>query len=148
MDTTPHIQEDSEQADAPAPTGVISLLQGLVDDVKLLVGQQVRLALHELQVEGARAVTIVAAACMSGILVALCLLFLMLTAVAALHELAGLTIWMSCGAVALALMIAAGGGLLYLKQQARRLRIVPARTLHTVKEDAQWIKEWIASPRT
>lgn len=150
MDTTQPKREEHDQSHNPdrfGPGGVIGLLQGIVDDVKRLVGQQVRLAIHELQLEGARAVGIILAAIIGGILGVFCLLFLLLMAVAALHEIAGLAMWMSCGVIALVLMVAAGGLLLYLKGQVQRLRVMPARTLHTVKEDAQWLKEWIASPR-
>lgn len=150
MDTIQPKREEHDQSRNPdrlGSGGVIGLLQGIVDDVKRLVGQQVRLAIHELQLEGARAVGIVLAAIIGGILGVLCLLFLLLTAVAALHEIAGLAMWMSCGVIALVLMVAAGGLLLYLKGQMQRLRVMPVRTLHTVKEDAQWLKEWIASPR-
>ena len=148
MDTTRQEYESSRQQDAPGLQGVLCLLQGILEDVKMLAGQQVRLAIHELQLEGARAVRIVITAITTGILGALCLLFVLLTAVSVLHEIAGLAVWMSCGVVALILTVAAGVLLLYLKGQAQRLRIVPVRTLHTVKEDAQWIKERIASPRT
>lgn len=148
MNTTRHEYDGSRQQDAPGSRGVLSLFQGILEDVKMLAGQQVRLAIHELQVEGARAVSIVVTAIIAGSLGALCLLFIMLTAVAALHEIAGLAMWMSCGVIALILIVAVGGFLLSLKQQAQRFRIVPVRTLHTVKEDAQWIKERIASPRT
>lgn len=148
MDTIHQGYDESRQPDASAPSGVLQLLQGIVADVRRLVGQQVRLAIHELQLEGARAIRIVLTAIISGILGALCLLFVLFMAVAALHEIVGLAVWMSCGAVALALMVVAGGLLLYLKGQIQRFRIVPVRTLHTVKEDAQWIKEWIASSRT
>lgn len=148
MDTTQQGHDESRQTDSPGPSGFLQLLQGIVADIRRLIGQQVQLAIHELQLEGARAVGIVLTTIISGILGALCLLFVLLTAVAALHEIVGLAVWMSCGAVALALMVVAGGLLLYLKGQIQRFRIVPVRTLHTVKEDAQWIKEWIASPRT
>ncbi|MBX3300693.1 MAG: phage holin family protein [Nitrospira sp.] len=148
MHPTQHEHEDTRPSDTPGPPGVISLLHGIVEDVKRLGGQQVRLAIHELQLEGARAVSIVATAVITGILSGLCLLFLLLTAAAALHDIAGLAMWMSCGVIALILIVAVGGFLMYLKRQAHRFRLVPIRTFHTMKEDAQWIKAWIASPRT
>jgi hypothetical protein len=118
----------------------MSLLQGIVTDVKMLIGQQIRLAIHELQLEGTRVIRIVATAIITSILGALCLFFLLLTAAAALHEIAGLALWMSSGVIALLLIVAAGGFLFSLKRNAQCLKIVPV--------DAQWIKEWIASPRT
>lgn len=148
MDTTRQNQTGFDQPNRPGYRGVFGLLQGIVEDLKRLATQQVQMAVHELQMEGARAISILVTAVISVILGALCLLFSLLTAAAALHELAGLAIWMSCGAIAVFLLFAVGGFLLYLKQEAEHFRMIPVRTLHTVKEDAKWIKEWIASPRT
>jgi hypothetical protein len=88
------------------------------------------------QLEGTCAVSIVENRNITGILPALCLLFLLLTAVAALSEIAGLAMCMSCGVITVVLIVEAGALLLYLKRRAQRFRPVSVRTLHTVKEDA------------
>ncbi|MBX3324946.1 MAG: phage holin family protein [Nitrospira sp.] len=151
MDSTQNIQgHDGEprQPDSHGPSRVFRLLHGIVNDLKKLVWQQVDLAIHELNMEADRVVTMVALATSLSILATLCLVFLLLTAVAALHEMAGFSMWMSCGVTALVLMIVAGCVGLYLRRHMQRFQILPIRTLHIVKEDVRWLKEWIASPRT
>lgn len=150
MDTTGNAQNDDRPRtpDAIHHPGVFRLLHGIIDDLKKLVWQQIQLAIHEVQMEADRMVTMVAIAVGLGILTTLCLTFLLLTGVAALYELAGVSLWMSLGLLTVILMVMAGCLGLYLKRQTQRFRILPIRTFHTVKEDVRWIKEWIASSRT
>lgn len=150
MDTMRRHETDGHREDQPNPTGrigVFGLISGIMDDLKKLAHQQVQLAIHEIQMEADRVVTIVTTAVSAVILVTLCATFLLLTAVAALHEMGGFSLWKSCGLVALILMVLAASLGLYLRRQTQRFRILPIRSLHTVKEDIRWIKEWIASPR-
>jgi hypothetical protein len=150
MATIRQQQEDAQrggQTHSSGRVGVLRLVSGLMDDLKMLACQQVQLAIHELRMEADRVVTIVATAVGTIILVTLCAAFLLLTAVVALHETSGFSLWKSCGVVALALVILAGGAGWYLRRQMQRFRILPIRSLHTVKEDIRWIKEWIVSPR-
>lgn len=150
MATIKQQQEDADrvgQTHSPGRVGVLRLVSGLMDDLKMLACQQMQLAIHELRMEADRVVTIVTTAVGTIILATLCATFLLLTAVVALHEIGGFPLWKICGAVALILMILAGGVGWYLKRQMQRFRILPIRSLHTVKEDIRWIKEWIASPK-
>ncbi|MBS0152359.1 MAG: phage holin family protein [Nitrospira sp.] len=150
MATIRRHKTDADREIQPNPTGRVGvrrLVSGIMDDLKKLAYQQVQLAIHELQMEADRVVTIVTTAVGAVILVTLCATFLLLTAVAALHEMGGFSLWKSCGVVALILMVLAGILGLYLRLQTQRFRILPIRSLHTVKEDIRWIKEWIASPR-
>ena len=77
----------------------------------------------------------------AAILGLMAVILLCLTLVYVLHSLAGLSLWASYGVVA----ILAVGGAAILAYSAVKLgstlRLWPFRTLHTVKEDAQWIKE-------
>jgi uncharacterized membrane protein YqjE len=146
MDSTGNEYLDRGEARAHTP-GVLSLLQGIIEDMKTLASQQVQLAVHELQLEGARAVGMVATAISIVILATLSMLLLLIASAAALHEVAGLPLWMSCCIMAFVVLVVTTGLMLYLKQQAQRFRLLPFRTLHTVKEDIRWIKEWIGSPR-
>ncbi|HMS82757.1 MAG TPA: phage holin family protein [Nitrospira sp.] len=150
MDTMRRQEADADREPQPNPpgqVGVLRLVSGIMDDLKKLVCQQAQLAIHEVQMEADRVVTIVTATVSAIILVTLCATFLLLTAVAALHEMGGFSLWKSCGVVALMLMVLAGSLGLYIRWQTQRFRILPARSLHTVKEDLRWIKEWLASPR-
>lgn len=146
MDSTKNDNLDTQAARGDTP-GVLSLIQEIVKDVKTLVGQQVQLDVHELQMEGARAVGMIVAAIFVVILAALSMMLLLAASVAALHEVADLPVWMSCCLVALVVLVGTTGLFFYLKQQAQRFHLLPFRTLHTVKEDVRWIQEWIASPR-
>ncbi len=149
MDSTEneHLNSRGSREAHADPPRVLSLLQGIVEDIKTLASQQVQLAMHELQLEGARAASMIVTAILVVMLAALSMMLLLTASVAALYEVAGLPVWMSCGIIALVVIVGAGSLLFYLKQQAQRFRMLPVRALHTVKEDIRWIKEWIASPR-
>lgn len=146
MASTENENVNGEEARVRQP-GVLNLLQGILEDIKTLASQQIQLAVHEFQMEGARAVSMIVAGIVIVILATLSMMLLLIAAAAALHEVAGLPVWMSCSIIALFVLVVAGGLLFYLKQQAQRFRVLPFRTLHTVKEDIRWIKEWITSPR-
>lgn len=138
----------SARAHAAAPPSVWALLQGIGEDIKTLAAQQVRLAVHEVQMEIARIKLIAGLAV--GLLV-LALVFAvaaMLGVIAALHEFAGLSLLMSSLLVVGMLVAAAAGLTLYLVQQLRRLRFYPVRTWHTLKEDVRWITEQLVSRKT
>ncbi|MGE0469337.1 MAG: phage holin family protein [Nitrospira sp.] len=146
MDSIGNEKQDPQTARADTP-GVLNLLQGIIEDIKTLASQQVRLAKHELQFEGARATSMIVAAIFAVILATLCMMLLFIASVAALHEVAGLPVWMSCCIMAFVVLVVTISLFVYLKQQAQRLRLLPFRSLQTVKEDIRWIKEWITSPR-
>ncbi len=127
--------------------GMMALLQGLADDLKTLAAQQVRLALHEVHMEMGRAARIGALSAGLFVLAILTMVVLLFTAAFALHELGGWPLWASFGVTALVLLAGAGGIAYSITQVWRRVRFTPVRTLHTLKEDAQWIKEQLKSPR-
>ena len=105
------------------------------------------MAKHEMQQELRK---LVKAAIQSGVAAVLGLLavsLLCLTLVYVLHSL-GLPLWASYGLVAL-LALAAAGALAYaVMKLGSTLRLWPFRTLRTLKEDVQWIKEQVLSPKT
>lgn len=146
MNSTENANLDREEARVTAP-GVLSLLQGIVEDIKTLASQQVQLAVHELQFEGARAASMIVAAILAVILATLSMMLLLIASAAALHEVAGLPVWMSCCIMAFVVLVVTTGLFVYLKQQAQRFHLLPFRSIQTVKEDIRWIKEWITSPR-
>jgi len=151
MDSIGNTQPDenvTRARESAGTPGIFGLLRGIIEDLKQLFWQQVQLAVHELKMEADRMVTIVTIAVSLGILTTLCVTFLLMTAVTALHETLGIAIWMSCGVIALVLMLVVGCLGFYLRHQMQRFRLLPIRALYTVKEDVQWIKEWIASPKT
>lgn len=137
-----------EQTSTRQSLGFVALLQSLFADLKLLATQQLRLAVDEMHLELSRLVRIglsIVALIVAGLAL---VVILALTVVAALHEVAGLPVWVSSLVVAAALGIGAAGVGFYLKGQITRFRPYPIRTFFTLKEDTQWIKEQIASRKT
>lgn len=137
-----------EQTSSGQRAGIVGLVQGLFMDLKRLAAQQLRLAVDEMHDELGRMVRI--GVSIAGLMVfALTLAVLLaLTAVAALHELAGLSLWASSLLVATVFMVCIAGLALFVKQQIARFRPYPVRTLFTLKEDAIWIREQIVSRKT
>ena len=120
---------------------ISSLIVGLIEDFKLLMAQEVRLAKHEIQEEMAKAR---AAAVSAGIgmgCLALGGLMLIIMLVHLLHALTPLPLWTCYGIVGGGLL---GAGALLLRKSKGRasdLSLVPRRTIQTMKENATWMKE-------
>lgn len=127
---------------------IVSLASSLLPDLRRLVAQEFQLAKHEMQHELSK---LMKAAIFSGVALVLSLMtviLLCLTLVDVLHSLLGLSLWASYGMVAL-LAAAGAGALAYaVIKLGSSLRLWPFRTLHTLKEDVQWLKEQILSSKT
>jgi len=111
------------------------------------MSQEVQLAKHEMQQEVRKLVKAAIQGGIAAVLGLMAVILLCLTLVYVLHSLIGLPLWASYGVVAI---LAAGGaaGLGYLLMKlATSGRPGPFRTLRTVKEDVQWIKEQVLSPK-
>jgi uncharacterized membrane protein YqjE len=127
---------------------IVSLASSLLADLRCLVAQELQLAKHEMQHELSK---LVKAAIQAGVVLVLslmALILLCLTLVYLLHGLLSLSLWASYGMVAL-LATAGAGGLAYsVIKVGSSVRLWPFRTLHTLKEDAQWIKAQVFSAKT
>lgn len=139
------MQENQSSFTRPS---MATLLTGLLDDVRTLIRQEYQLLKDEIATElGELKAAIVAFLAGLFLLTASALLFL-LAVVHLLHEVAGLPLWASYGIFALLLL---GGGLVALKigsGTARTFNLVPTRTIHSLKEDTQWIKQQMRWSRT
>ncbi|MFO0773754.1 MAG: phage holin family protein [Nitrospiraceae bacterium] len=138
-------QTEQAQADGAAPRpSIVALLGGVLNDLRTLAEQQVQMAVHEVQMEIGRLKTILRTA-LGLLVVAQALIGLLILAlVAALHEFAGLS-WMLSAALVGAILLVGGAVLAwYVKQQLGRLRLYPARSLHTIKEDVRWITQLVS----
>jgi hypothetical protein len=126
---------------------IVALASSVLADLRGLFAKEVQLAKHEMQLELSKVVKASIQAGIAAILGLMAVILLCLTLVYVLHSLVGLSLWASYGVVAI---LAAGGAaiLAYLViKLGSTLRLWPFRTLHTVKEDAQWIKEQVLSPK-
>ncbi len=129
-------------------TAIANLASSLLADLRRVVTQELQQAKHEMQQQQSKLVKASTQAGVALVLSLMAVFLLCATLVSLLHSLIGLSLWASYGVVAL-LAAAGASALAYrLITLASTLRLWPIRTLHTLKEDAQWIKEQVLSPKT
>ncbi|OQW31053.1 MAG: hypothetical protein A4E19_20590 [Nitrospira sp. SG-bin1] len=143
------IQEDTHgQAAHTSRNGIIGLLGGLIGDVRTLFRQELRLMRDEFFAETVK-IRQGAVAVGAGIaFTALGGLFALLMLVQMLHEFAGLPLWASYGLVGLVLLAVGFALVIKGKNSLQSFDLMPHRTLHSMKENAQWIKEQVLSSKT
>ncbi|HSE57570.1 MAG TPA: phage holin family protein [Nitrospiraceae bacterium] len=125
-----------------------ALLTGLLDDVRTLIRQEYQLFKDEVSTELGELKAAIVAFLVGLFFLGAAALFSLLAVVHLLHEVAGLPLWASYGIFALLML---GGGLLALKigsGTAKTFNLVPTRTIHSLKEDTQWIKQQMRWSRT
>lgn len=126
----------------------MDLLGGILFDVRSLLRQEVQLLRDEVKLElstAGRAATkfLIGAAC--GIVG---MLFLLLTLVHGLHEWTVLPLWACYGLVG-GVLFGIGIALVVRAQSvAAHVQATPRRTLYSMKENIQWIKEHMMLKRT
>lgn len=128
-------------------TPIVAIASSLLADLRRLLTQECDLAKHEMQQELS---TFVKASITAGVAVVTSLMTVILVClmlVHLLHSVASLSLCGSYGVVALLAVAGAAGLAPLLMNLASTLRLWPVRTLHTLKEDAQWIKEQVLSPK-
>ncbi|MGC4097060.1 MAG: phage holin family protein [Nitrospira sp.] len=136
------MNHDTEQ---PARQGIAGLLGGLMGDVRALIRQELRLMRHEFEAEftkvrhGVVSIGIGLGVAGIGSIFALTML------VYVLNELTPLPLWACYGAVGMFLVVIGGWLLMRGRHLLGSFDIVPRRTLHAIKEDAEWIKHEITS---
>lgn len=129
--------------DRPRGTGfgLMNLVMGILDDAKLLMRQEAQLLRDEVKLELSKAGRAASGFGIGAVLGAVGALFLLLMLVHGLHEWTGLPLWGSYGVVGG--MLAGVGLTLILRARslAGTVHTTPRRSLHTMKENVQWIKE-------
>lgn len=136
--------------DAPSGgrSGLVSLVTGILQDVRLLMRQEAQLLRDEVKLEVSKAGRAASGFGIGAALLALGGLFLLLMLVHGLHEWTGLPLWASYGLVGVVLAGIGGFFLARARSLAGSVQPMPRRTLYAIKEDAQWIKEQVMSKRT
>jgi hypothetical protein len=119
----------------------MNLVTGILDDAKLLMRQEAQLLRDEVKLELSKAGRAASGFGIGAVLSAVGALFLLLMLVHGLHEWTGLPLWGSYGVVGG--MLAGVGLTLILRARslAGTVHTTPRRSLHTMKENVQWIKE-------
>lgn len=128
----------------PKPT-FASLIDGLINDFKTLIRQEIQLARDEVRTElgKARSAMLSLAVGLGLTIIGGLLLIIMLVWI--VEALTHLPLWACYGIVGGAFAIAGLILMLRGKRQAEAFHFVPPRTLETIKENATWIKEQATS---
>jgi uncharacterized membrane protein required for colicin V production len=128
-------------------TSLVALISEIVADAYTLVLQELQLAKHEFQEEGRKTAT-AARALGSGLTCAVFGgLFILLMLVHLLKAVTELPLWACYGAVGGLLIIAAMTLFVSGTKKVKQIHVVPTRTVETLKENVQWLKEIATSSR-
>jgi drug/metabolite transporter (DMT)-like permease len=127
--------------------GLMSLVSGILDDARVLVRQEVQLLRDEIKLEVSKAGRAASGFGIGAVLAVVGALFLLLMLVHGLHEWTVLPLW-ACYGVVGGLLAGAGIALIVRAQSlAGSVHATPLRSLHTMKENVQWIKECMTLKR-
>jgi len=127
---------------------VSTLISGIVGDAQELVRKEIALARQEVREEISNAKDAGIKLAIAGAVLAVGGLLLVLMLAQALADLLDLPTWVGYGIVGLALAIV--GYILLSSAQKRMKEIspVPEKTVETMKENVEWIKDRTTSDRT
>jgi hypothetical protein len=131
----------------PVPS-VARLISDLLADLRTLMQQQAQLLRHEIEAEVDKVKKASMWLAVGGALLGLGGLLLIITMVHLLQALTGLPLWACYGIVGTLLAV---GGFALVKSAMKlsgTVHALPVQTIQTMKEDARWIKEQLASNKT
>ena len=131
----------------PHPVSIAALVTGLVGDLRRLFTQEIRLAQHEMQLELRKLVMGLLHASLGVMLSLVAVTLLLVMMVHLLHTATALPLWACYGVVGVLAGALSGIFIYSLVKLISRLRLWPFRTVHSIKEDAQWIKEQVLSTK-
>lgn len=128
--------------------GIIGLIGGLLGDLRTLFRQELQLLRDEffLEIDKIRQAAFAVGAGIGLTIIGGLFLFIMLVHV--LHQYASLPLWACYGLIGVILLAVGSALLIKAKQSLQNFNLMPRRTLRSMKEDAQWIKEQISLNKT
>lgn len=127
---------------------VSSLISGIVGDAQELVRKEIALARQEVREEVNNAKNAGIQLGIAGAVLAVGGLLLVLTLAQALADLLNLPVWVGYGVVGLVLAIAGYILLSSAQKRMKEINPVPEKTVETMKENVEWIKDRTTSDRT
>lgn len=137
-----------EETHTKTRNGIIGLLGGLVEDARTLFRQELQLLRDEIFSEISK-IRHGAVAIGAGIgLTVIGGLFLLIMLVHVLHQYVHLPLWACYGLIGAVLLIMGTAFFIKAKHSLQSFNPMPRRTLRSMKEDAQWIKEQISLNKT
>jgi len=126
---------------------VLGLIGDILTDAQTLLMQEIQLAKHELQEEGRKTLS-GSLAVASGIFLALFGgVFLLFMLVYLLNSLTELPLWACFGIIGGLLVTVAITLLAFGVSRVKQVKMIPARTVETLKENVQWFKDIATSSK-
>ena len=125
--------------------GIFGLLCGLIGDARTLIRQELQLLRDEVFSEISKFRQAAVAMGVGIGFAALGGLFALIMLVHVLHEFVHLPLWACYGLIGVILLAVGAALLIKAKNALQSFNLIPRRTLHSVKEDAQWIKEQVSN---
>jgi hypothetical protein len=135
-------------AERERDTSVSQLIGGIVGDAQELVRQEIALARQEIREEISTAKNAGVKLGIAGAVLAIGGLLLVLMLAQALADLLDWPIWAGYGLVGLVLAVAGYILLSSAQKQIKEIRPVPEKTVETLKENVEWIKDRTTSDKT
>jgi hypothetical protein len=134
--------------DNPRPISIAALASDLVSDLKRLWTQEIRLAQHEMQLERRKTAVTLLYGVLAIMFSFIAITFFLVMLVHALYSSTAMPLWACYGVVGIVVIALSGIFVYSLIKLGSSLRLWPFRTVHSIKEDAQWIKEQLLSTKT
>jgi hypothetical protein len=126
----------------------MDLVNGILNDARTLVRQEAQLVKDEVKLELSKAGRAASGFGIGAGFAAVGALFLLLMLVHGLHEWFGWPLWICYGLVGGAMTAAGMVMIVRARSLAGSVHATPRRSLHTMKENVQWIKERMMLKRT
>lgn len=127
---------------------VSALLSGIVGDAQELVRKEIALARQEIREEISAAKEAATALAIAGGVLAVGGLFLIVTLALGLADLLNWPTWAGFGIVGLVFGLVGAILLSSARQKLKQINPVPERTVETMKENIEWIKDRTTSDKT
>jgi len=129
-------------------TSMAQLLSGIVGDAQELVRKEIALARQEIREEIGNAKNAGIKLAIAGGVLAIGGLLLVLTLAQGLADLLNWPIWAGYGVVGVVLAIVGYFLLSSAQKQITQISPVPEKTVETIKENVEWIKDRTTSDKT
>ncbi len=138
------MQETSRQSGY----GLMDLVGGILDDARVLMRQEAQLFKDEVKLELSKAGRAASGFGVGAVLGGVGALFLLLMLVHGLNEWFEWPLWVCYGLVGAAVTGSGIALIVRARSLADSVHTTPLRSLHTMKENVQWIKERMTLKRT
>jgi hypothetical protein len=128
--------------------GLMDLVGGILDDARVLMRQEAQLFKDEVKLELSKAGRAASGFGVGAVLGGVGALFLLLMLVHGLNEWFEWPLWVCYGLVGAAVTGSGIALIVRARSLADSVHTTPLRSLHTMKENVQWIKERMTLKRT